>query len=532
MDIIRDFFHLGTEHKITIKLTSDKEPLFQANQIGDLLGIKSIRSSLRDFADDEKVVISTSTQGGNQLITFVTHIGLSRLIFQSRKPIAREFHRWTATVIKNIWDEKQKELYETVGEKSVCDENYKELYKDLEKQLEKTNIELAKYKKRNQMKYERGDRVYVFEDTTNEGELVYKIGYTKNLNERIITYDTTRFENRLKFEIKCVNGRLLEAVVHHILRKSQDVEKNEWFHSDLDAIINVIKTAKSFIDNSNSENIQSTTSENVIDINYEDSNDEYSNDENNSEQDNKDIYEKFIDECFEKGDFTKNKDYIIKSVEISGRFRTWNMGISIEEETKLFDYLKENYTISRIWDDKVKVSQKAYKGLKLLETKYIPKGDINEYDRYINEMCNINPIARVPTLIITQDFMKWKLNNNINCSSEKKEYAQMRSHLLKHFFPSSGKFKYQGNPECSGFWGISLKHDVLHDSVHQNTKLRKTVYKINTQTNIIVDTYASLSELSATIDNDMFHRVKHGIPYKGFLYSYTKPVDIPNSSMV
>jgi prophage antirepressor-like protein len=86
---------------INIKGTLD-DPLFQANQIGKLLGFTNIRKSVVDFDNDEKVVMSSSTPGGQQQVVFLTEIGLYRLLGQSRLPIARSFQKWVAKVVKEI----------------------------------------------------------------------------------------------------------------------------------------------------------------------------------------------------------------------------------------------------------------------------------------------------------------------------------------------------------------------------------------------------------------------------------------------
>lgn len=69
-----------------------EDPLFQANQIGKLLGISNIHENLRDFSDNEKGVSLTDTPGGKQEIIFLTEYGLYRLLGRSRKPIANPFN--------------------------------------------------------------------------------------------------------------------------------------------------------------------------------------------------------------------------------------------------------------------------------------------------------------------------------------------------------------------------------------------------------------------------------------------------------
>ena len=74
-----------------------------ANQIGKLLDIKQIRSTLRNFDEDEKVVhIMHDTINREQECIFLTELGLYRLLGMSRKPIAKKFQKWVASVIKEI----------------------------------------------------------------------------------------------------------------------------------------------------------------------------------------------------------------------------------------------------------------------------------------------------------------------------------------------------------------------------------------------------------------------------------------------
>lgn len=63
------------------------------------------------------------TLGGNQNITFLTEIGLYRLIGISRKPNARKFQKWIAMVVKEIRlngkYELEKSLKETIDNHKV-----------------------------------------------------------------------------------------------------------------------------------------------------------------------------------------------------------------------------------------------------------------------------------------------------------------------------------------------------------------------------------------------------------------------------
>ena len=61
MEILQNFIFNRTDHKVTI-LWENGDPLFRASEIGDVLGIKEIRSVVRDFDDDE---VQVRTMHGN-----------------------------------------------------------------------------------------------------------------------------------------------------------------------------------------------------------------------------------------------------------------------------------------------------------------------------------------------------------------------------------------------------------------------------------------------------------------------------------
>lgn len=101
MDIIKAFKLDNTEHPINIQGTID-EPLFQATQIGELLGIKKIRNTIKDFSPQHKCAHTMGSIGGIREVLFLTEKGLYKLLGLSRKPIAATFQDWMVEVIKDI----------------------------------------------------------------------------------------------------------------------------------------------------------------------------------------------------------------------------------------------------------------------------------------------------------------------------------------------------------------------------------------------------------------------------------------------
>ena len=101
MDILKAFSLINENHHINIQGTVDN-PLFQANQIGKILGIINIRESIKDYHEDERSVSLTDTAFGIKETNFLTEIGLYKLLGRSRKPIASIFQKWMINTIKEI----------------------------------------------------------------------------------------------------------------------------------------------------------------------------------------------------------------------------------------------------------------------------------------------------------------------------------------------------------------------------------------------------------------------------------------------
>ena len=168
MDILKAFSLFDKEFSINIQGTLEN-PLFQANQIGKLLGISNIRDAIKDFSDKEKGVGLTDTLGGTQNLIFLTELGLYRILGRSRKPIAHKFQEWMVQVLKEI---RITGMYKLKQEAEIdkqllmhkCD-------------LDNHNIFLKAYDQENV--------VYICKLNKIGDKLLIKIGYTNNIKERM-----------------------------------------------------------------------------------------------------------------------------------------------------------------------------------------------------------------------------------------------------------------------------------------------------------------------------------------------------------
>jgi prophage antirepressor-like protein len=179
MEIVKAFTTNNLHTEITIKGTFDT-PLFRASDIGEVLEINNIRTSITNFDETEKVVQNIITQGGTQQVTFLTEKGLYKILFKSRKQIAEQFQNWVCDVIKEIRlsgtyilkqhvEQLKNDINQT--ETKIKQEYDQKLNK--EKALEKQNLLLREYGNA-------GALVYIVKVKSYEnGEYIIKIGESR-----------------------------------------------------------------------------------------------------------------------------------------------------------------------------------------------------------------------------------------------------------------------------------------------------------------------------------------------------------------
>lgn len=70
------------------------EPEWIAIDVCNVLELANPSDALSDFDDDEKGIANIDTPGGFQKMLTVKEPGLYKLIFKSRKPVAKRFQKW------------------------------------------------------------------------------------------------------------------------------------------------------------------------------------------------------------------------------------------------------------------------------------------------------------------------------------------------------------------------------------------------------------------------------------------------------
>jgi prophage antirepressor-like protein len=171
MDIIKAFQKNEIGINITIKGTHEN-PLFRASDIGEVLDIGNIRPSIKEFDSTEKDAVSTTDAiGREQETTYLTEKGLYKVLFRSRKPVAKQFTDWVCEVVKEIRVSGKYDLENQLVEKD----------KEIQKILEGDVVDINDYAGK--------PVVYLIDMKESiDGEKLYRIGNTGDVVERFRTH--------------------------------------------------------------------------------------------------------------------------------------------------------------------------------------------------------------------------------------------------------------------------------------------------------------------------------------------------------
>lgn len=218
MNILKAFVLEGKDHNISI-LWENEKPLFRASEIGEILEIKNIRTSISDFDEDEKGVRSMYTLGGHQEILFLTESGIYRLLMTSRKPIARPFQKWVYKVIESIRENGKYELQLKIEEtKELIQAETKEQKELALKQETKKTKKLMEKNKHNALIEAFKDRYLVYFAKIcekDDGKWLVKIGSTKELQIRVQTLLNDFGSFTILKVLECPRNEAFEKFLHN-----------------------------------------------------------------------------------------------------------------------------------------------------------------------------------------------------------------------------------------------------------------------------------------------------------------------------
>lgn len=192
------------EKKITIKGTTEN-PLFRANDIGEILEFDNIRQTIRNYDNSEKEnVVVNDSSGRKQTMTFLTEKGLYKLLCNLRKPTSQQNKIWVSEAINEIKYEKETKIIE------------EKITKEYELKLETNNI-LEREKIMLNQFATIGPIVYVIKvKTLEDGHYIVKIGESrKGIRSR---YNEHKYKYEECLLLDCFNvdkSKEFESFLHN-----------------------------------------------------------------------------------------------------------------------------------------------------------------------------------------------------------------------------------------------------------------------------------------------------------------------------
>lgn len=224
-------------------LDNKKVYYFKASDVGKALGIINIHSTIQNYDEDERVIRKAyDPQGTLQNTTFLTSQGVYRLLYNSKKEIAKKFRKWAGNILDDIIFNQSIELKKQLEEKN---KELEEKKIQLEEQQKK--IEVLQNKPETEGFHVKAGYIYLIRDSASIGS--YKIGLGENPDRRLITLNISSSQKTLKMVemFKTNNMKYAEKIIHILLEPFRIKKRNEWFYLSSDTHINyaihVIKTS-------------------------------------------------------------------------------------------------------------------------------------------------------------------------------------------------------------------------------------------------------------------------------------------------
>jgi len=551
MDIVKAFNENDLHTEIIIKGTLD-DPLFRASDIGVVLDISNIRTSIVDFDESEKRAVHTTDGTGRlQDITFLTEKGLYKVLFRSRKPIAQKFQNWVCDVIKEI---------RVTGIYNM----QKEIDK---KQEELASLETAKEKEKNRAveqviisQFPQNTECIYFGtiDNTNEkGEKLIKFGISNDLSTRVLDHrkkyinfklvcafrvqNKTEIENLMKKHPKIqkhlrmikVNDKCKTEIVaydevnltidkfkkyiqdiidsrklcmENFLKMENEIKtlrsQNDTLSTDfelmtgnynkakiqIDKLEEIVKKQKAII-----ESFRKEENDNTVFPEPEINEEEVKNEMVNSAELTA-IFNEFVSaECIVRSDVYES------SVQLEGRFRLWRQS---KPKKEIFHAFK-SYMDTRFQPKRMTINKQnahCYIGIKLREAEYKKKFatvDAPPVETFLFQMCKFSDTGKILNSVLLREYKKWKQSVHRECAPDEVELKELKGYLntCPYALKATVWTEYGVN---EGYYGLSLMEDYIKqtEQVQKSNKntTGKVVEKREIKTNELIGTWDSIAD--------------------------------------
>ena len=557
MDIVKAFNSNELHTEIVIKGTYDS-PLFRASDVGVVLEISNIRTSIQLFNDTEKVVHTMDTLGGTQDVTFLTEKGLYKVLFKSRKPIAEKFQNWVCEVIKEIRLSGKYELEKQLEQK---DNIIMEIQETAEKDKEKHKkvVEQAivsQFPKNTECVY------FGTIDNVGQGEKLIKFGQTNDLRSRVYNHHGNFKNFRLVNAFKVQNKVEIENLVkqHPKIKKQlrqltvcDKVYKEIIAYDDTKFTIDklayyikeVIQSKQYSIDNFNIlmkrneqleeelaaahvkiDELTSSHVKNLIIMDEMKTNIEQQQTQIQlfqqepqgpivEEDEQTTRFNQFIEQCC-----IVHKDVEDSSTVLEGQFRIWNKVKPTKEIFHLFkQYLDTRFRPKRLQKQDKNQVVHGYAGIKLIAIEYKHTYDLTcDVETFIFNVCRFSPCGKILNSTLLSEYQRWKKKLNKDIFSD--DMREIKEYLNSSAYVQKGTV-WVNNTSNEGYYGLSLREDDEYE-YKVTSSTGKKVDKVCLKTNQVLNSWTTIAKAAMTENISpakMSRSIKNKIIYNDYFYT-------------
>ena len=421
-------------------LNNKKIYYFKSSDIGKALKLTNIAVSIQHFDEDEKVLRKAyDLRGCEQDTTFLSSQGVYRLLYNSKKDIAKKFRKWAGNILDDIIFNESQELQKQLRQNEM-------ILLEKNKIIEEKDIQLNKLTR--VIDHKIGEAVYVFE-SKYENETIYKIGRTKNANKRESELITGNFNGEIIHIVNCINSRLLEKFSHQLLDIFRLSVNREWFKCSLEQIKNVLNYTKFVSEDVINEDISELLKkfkeqiiikkEEIIIKNPKEKLKEKFNENQILDKNKLLIYkpidlkntDAFLNECC-----IQNEESIILISELKAQWRIYSKNCVDSVWQNILKELKSKFIIIKVnTNANFRCKKECFKGLGLkdnLKEFIFPDNIIQNKDdilNFLNNKCERNVFNDISHIDLYNEYIKYQksINNTY-------EWTPLEKEILDNFF--------------------------------------------------------------------------------------------------
>ena len=175
-------------------------------------------------------------------------------------------------------------------------------------------------------------------------------------------------------------------------------------------------------------------------------------------------------------------------------------GLNNKSRTNLCKYLKSNYSSkSKFYEEHNNSNLMTYFGIrpKKIQLNQDNKDTLSKYEEFILTKCKYSYNYRIGWTEFLNELLKWTNEKYPDYYITNDEKNNITEYINKYFLRDV--INMPGYVNVPGIWGFQLI-DNNNSVLHANKTIRKIVYKIDINTNEVLEEYESLIKLSKVLN--------------------------------